>query len=660
MKNKFINLLGLLLLVSAILVSGCKKDDDEASNCVGGAAATISGINPGAQIQTGEATISGSNLNNVNHVFVGQIEAEIVSQSDGSLTFTVPLSAELGDNAVTLAGCDNKRATTNLTVNILPAPIITSITPWVPIGGELIITGTSLENNAVVTIDGVEAAIVSTDGVTLVATVPDGVPDDNYLDVVVTNDFGTYESPIPFFARENLLANGDFTSGSGVDIDNWEKLNGAERMNAITGDDAFAGGRSLMVDAASGNPWDNQLASDGIPLEFGEDYSLLIWGKAIDAGAFMRFSISQFDGNGADYFYGEDKTFSGNWEAYSWSFNVTNDLSTHRAVLDMGASTGAFMIDHVALVKGSLSDVGGPAPNLAANGSFEDGLNGWEQLNGTFENSTDAKCGSSSLTATGVGGNPWDVQLASDPMDMVAGNDYEISFWAKAAAPDGFFRISMSQYNGGDGSDFFYSDNLMIPEDWTYYSFVLEDVPQPASGVYRLLFDMGESSGTFFVDEVSVREYEYSQGVIANGEFEDLSGWETLNGTHEISTDAHTGSGALTASGVAGNPWDVQLASDHMADIVAGNDYKISFWAKGAAPDGFFRISMSQYNGGDGSDFFYSDNLTIPEDWTYFSFVLEDVPAVASGVYRLLFDMGESSGTFFVDDVAVVEYEVCE
>ncbi|MEL7222835.1 MAG: hypothetical protein AAGJ93_16050, partial [Bacteroidota bacterium] len=129
MNNKLIKLFGLLLLVSAIVVAGCKREDDD-ELCIGGNAAVIASISPSSQIQTGEATVSGSELNNVNHVFVGQIEAEIVNQSDGSLTFIVPLSAELGENTITLASCNNKRSTVDMTVDILPAPIITNITPW--------------------------------------------------------------------------------------------------------------------------------------------------------------------------------------------------------------------------------------------------------------------------------------------------------------------------------------------------------------------------------------------------------------------------------------------------------------------------------------------------------------------------------------------------
>lgn len=666
MKNKLIKIFGLLLLVSAILVFGCKKDDDDSSNCVGGAAATISSISPNPQIQTGEATISGSNLSNVNYVFVGQIQAEIVSQSDGSLTFIVPLSAKLGDNEVTVAGCNNQRAKTNMTVNILPAPIITSITPWVPVGGELVITGTSLENNAVVTIDGVPADIVSTDGVTLVATVPAGIPDDNYLDVVVTNDFGTFESPIPFFARENLLVDGQLNEGEGNEFTAWEKLNGGDFMTELSGDDAYAGGRSMRVEPAGGNPWDRQLASTPVQLEFGESYTVLFWAKGEAAGAGMRISASQFDGNGADYFYshGNDEIgfelSSAGWTAHAVSFEVTNDLPEHKIVFDMGKGSVPFGIDHMALVKGVLGDVGGGPPEELMNGSFEDGLNNWMILNGALETTgADAYCGGQSLTATGVGGNPWDVQLASEPIMLNVGTIYELGFWAKAAGPDGVMRASVSRFASGQSDDFFYTPNITVAEDWTYYGFAFEAMPT-STGDYNLVLDFGSTTQTFFVDGVTLKEYDTPASIYANSSFEDgLNNWTMLNGALEATgAEAFEGGSSLTATGVGGNPWDVQLASDPIA-LDVDQQYKLSFWAKAAGPDGVMRASVSRFASGQSDDFFYSPDITVAEDWTFYGFIFT-AQATSTGNHNVVLDFGSTTQTFFLDDLRVSEVDPCE
>ncbi|MEZ4810106.1 MAG: carbohydrate binding domain-containing protein [Allomuricauda sp.] len=653
MKNSLKYILSTIALVALLFVAGCEEDDNFTIVPVSVEQISVDSAFPGDPV-----SLTGSNFNTVQFIFVGDQQAQF-QLTDNTITFNVPQGADIGSNTITLAMANNYRVNLPFEVLLRPIPVIETFDAFVPVGGDLVINGLSLnaEYSPVVTIDGVQATITSNTATQLVVTVPD-VADDEFLDLAISSIHGETTATTKFLARESVLANGQLEEGSGDDFTAWEKLNGGDRMTAVTGEEAYGGGRSMMVMPASGNPWDNQFASDGVQLNFGEEYTMIIWAKAINEGAFLRFSISQFDGNGADYFYGEDKVLETFWAPYSWTFTVTNDLASHRAVLDMGASSGAFIIDHIALVPGALS-AGGEQPELLANGSFEDGLTGWTTLNGSHDvSTTEFYCGTTSMTATGAGNNPWDTQLASDPMVLEVGTDYEISFWAKAAGPDGVFRISMSQFASGQSDDFFYSPDLEIPEDWTYFSFITT-AQATSTGDQRLLFDMGVTTQTFFVDGVSVKEYVPPVSLYANGDFEDgLTGWTTLNGAHSTSTDAHTGSGSLTATGAGGNPWDTQLASDPVA-LTPGQDYKISFWAKAAGPDGVFRISMSQFASGQSDDFFYSPDLAIPEDWTYFSFITT-AQATSTGDHRLLFDMGVTTQTFFVDDVIVAEYDGCE
>lgn len=653
MKNSFKYIISGMAMALLLFVTGCEEDDDFTTVAV-----TVDQLSVDSAFPGDPVSLTGTNFNTVQFIFIGNQQAPF-QLNGNTINFTVPPGAAVGVNTITLAMPHNYRLSVPFEVLLRPTPVIQKFDAFVPVGGELVIQGLSFDSSydPQVTLDGIQATIVSNTPTELVVTVPNGVPDDEFVELAITSIHGETKATTGFLARESVLANGTFDEGSGNDFTNWEKLNGGDRMTAVTGAEAYGGGRSMMVQPASGNPWDNQFASDGVQLNFGEEYTLILWARAIDPGAFFRFSISQYDGNGADYFYGEDKVLENTWQPYSWTFTVGNNLPSHRAVLDMGASTGAFMVDHIALVPGAVG-VSGEQPEIMVNGSFEDGMTGWTSLNGVHEATTaEFYCGTASMTATGAGANPWDSQLASDPLPLEEGTEYEIGFWAKAAGPDGVFRVSMSQYDG-NGSDFFYSRDLDIPEDWTYFSFVVEAEPV-ASGEYRLLFDMGATAQTFFVDGVSVKEYVPPASLYTNGDFEDdLTGWTTLNGTHGISTaEFHSGSASLTATGTGGNPWDVQLASDPVV-LTVGQDYKISFWAKAAGPDGIFRISMSQYDG-NGADFFYSPDLEIPEDWTYFSFVVT-AQATASGDQMLLFDMGASTQTFFVDDVIVAEYDGCE
>ncbi len=649
MKLSIYKLAGFLVLTASLILFGCKKDEVAPT-------VTVDGVSVASAYGGDLVTIQGSNLQTVKSVFVGNKHAELQGADEASLSFVVPLNAVAGATQITLAMRDGYRVTTEF--EVLPAPLIFTISPSAAAPGETItIGGANLDELTSATIGGMEAVMSNATSTSVELTVPDGLELGRTaeIEVKVTENIKATSTSI-FYVGTNYIANSAFEEGSGDEFTDWEKLNGGDRMTEVTGNEAYFG-RSMRVVGAAGNPWDSQLASLPTELTFGAVYTVMIWARAEAPGAVMRVSASQFDGNGADYFYGDDVELATEWTQYTWEMEVTADLPTHKLLLDMGTTDVPFLIDNITLVEtGAGGGIG--APNLAPNPGFEDGLTGWESLNGAHEaTAAEALCGTMSMTATGAGANPWDVQIATEPMDLVEGTDYEIGFWAKAAGADGFFRISMSQYDG-NGSDFFYSDTVFTSEEWTYYGFVVNAANVP-SGEYRLLFDMGHSTQTFFVDEVSVREYQAPADNLApNGGFEDgLTGWNILNGGHEASTaESRTDAASLTATGTGGNPWDVQLASDPM-DMIEGNEYKISFWAKAAGPDGVFRISMSQYDG-NGSDFFYSDDLNIPEEWTFYTFVVT-AANVPSGEYRLLFDMGATTQTFFVDDVSVVEYERC-
>lgn len=640
----------LAVVISLFAITGCEEDAL--------ADVTISNISAESVYQGSEVSLTGDGFDQVKFVFVGSLQADFTLDGN-TITFNVPDEAPVGETTITLAMLKNVRATYIFEVLLKPTPVITSFNPFVAVGSDLVIEGTSLNNETTVTVDGVNASIVSVSDTELVVTVPSGVNESAAIDFEITTTYGSASPFTAFYARESAISGSDLeTVGESSLFEGWVLLNdGGGAITAVTGSQGYGGSRSMRVEPAGGNPWDRQVASDAVPLNFGEEYTVVLWAKGESSGAIMRVSASQYDGAGADYFYGETVELSTSWEQYTWTFTVGKDLATHRLVLDLGQGSVPLLIDQIGLVPGSIG-AAGPA-ELLPNGSFEDDLTGWGALNGVAEISTsEAYCGSQSMTATGAGGNPWDVQIATDAMELEVGTDYEIGFWAKAAGPDGVFRLSMSQYASGQSDDFFYSPDIEVPEEWTYFSFVTT-AQETSTGNHRLLFDMGASTQTFFVDGVSIKEYVAATSVYSNGGFEDdLSGWEVLNGSAEVSTDAYEGSGSMTATGLGGNPWDVQVATDAIT-LTVGSQYKISFWAKAAGADGVFRLSMSQYASGQSDDFFYSRDLEIPEEWTYFSFVTT-AQETSTGTHRLLFDMGASTQTFFIDQVAVEEFEACD
>ena len=664
MKNSFKNIISGLTVALLLFVAACEEDDDFTMVAVTVDQVSVESAFPGDPV-----SLTGTNFNTVQFIFVGNQQAPF-QLNGNTINFTVPAGAAVGDNTITLAMPHNYRLSMPFEVLLRPTPIIERFDAFVAPGGELRIQGLSLdaEYDPVVTIDGVQASIVSNSPTELVVTVPNGIADDEFLELAITSIHGETKATTGFLARGSVLSNGEFYEGSGDDFSGWEKLNGADRMSAVTGEEAYGGGRSMRVQPASGNPWDNQFASNGVPLVFGEEYTLILWARAVDPGAFFRFSISQFDGNGADYYYGDDKILEPNWQPYSWTFTVGNDLPLHRAVLDMGASTGAFMVDHIALVPGALN-ASGEKPEILANPGFEEGMTGWNVLNGTLEATTaDFYCGAQSLTTTGVGSDPWNVQLASDPTVLEVGTLYELGFWAKAAAsPEedpAIMRASVSQFASGQSDDFFYTPDLEIATDWTYYTYVFE-AAATSTGDHRVVLDFGSSLQTFFLDGISLKEYAPASSLYTGGDFEDaLTGWQILNGTAEPSTDAYQGSGSLTATGTGGNPWDVQLASETPVVLAVGSTYRLSFWAKApAATDeapAVMRASVSRFASGQSDDFFYSPDIEVAAEWTHYAFVFE-AQATSTGDHSIVLDFGSTTQTFFVDDIILHEVDLaCE
>ena len=648
MKN-YIKILFLSFLSVYLLTTGCKEDSEFAT-------VNISGLSVDSAYPLDVITISGSNLETVMSAFVG-VEEAMFTFNGGNMSLTVPEDAKIGSSFITLVIDPKYRVVTEFEVLLRPTPVVQSLSSSaVASGSELTIKGLSFnaEYNPSVTIGNANATITSNTETEITVTVP--VLDAyDQVNVEVTTIHGTSKSKFSFYAGENLIVNGELEQGSGNDFDNWGKWNGGDGMTEISGEDAYYG-RAMKV-VGAGNPtgqWRTQFASDPIVLEEGREYTVILMAKSDGDAGSMRISTNPA------FYYGPDQEIPNTWTQLAWTF--TASAAEARVVLDMGATSNPFVVDNITLIPGASAPIG-DSPELLANGNFEDDLTNWTILNGPDNaevTAADSYCGSKSLKVVGKGGNPWDVQIASDAVVLDVGTNYEVSFWAKAAGEDGVFRISASQYDG-QGSDFFYSPDFEISTSWSYYSVVFE-AKTTATGDVRVLIDAGASTQTMYIDAISLKEFKPKESLYANGGFEDdLSNWTILNGPDNAeasAAEAYEGDKSLKVVGKGGNPWDVQIASDAVV-LTVGQQYKISFWAKAAGEEGFFRISASQYDG-QGSDFFYSPDFKLTTNWAYYSKVFE-AKTTATGDVRVLIDAGASTQTMYIDNLVISEYsDPCE
>ena len=290
-----------------------------------------------------------------------------------------------------------------------------------------------------------------------------------------------------------LIGNGGFETG-GNNFTNWTKQNGASFLTATT-TETHSGGRALRAEVTGSQPnagqaYSVQLINDAATTVVGTQYVFSIWAKATTAGSTIRFSTQP------SALYGPDTPVPTTWTKLSWTFTA-NETQT-KLVLDLGKNTNVYYLDD--------ADISPAIINLVNNGSFELGGPGnnftnWSKFNGaanTTETTVPAEVneGSRAVKVTNtVAGNPYSVQLVSDPMSLTVGKNYTARVYVRSNAGGEIIRFSTNATAGALYGPNFTTTTAWTPMTWT---FTANDAST------RLVLDLGTSVGTFFVDNVTV------------------------------------------------------------------------------------------------------------------------------------------------------------
>jgi hypothetical protein len=291
---------------------------------------------------------------------------------------------------------------------------------------------------------------------------------------------------------ENLLLNGGLELGGGDDFDNWGKWNGPGNMTAETAD-VYEGARALRVTNSEDlAEWQVQFVSDEVALTVGETYTISFWVK----GDAVSVRASTKPDNTAHY--GAAYIATEEWTQYATTFDATDPLM--RVSLDIGLSSGTFIIDEIALVEGSEPLTNIPqVENLVLNGDLElgsgDDFDNWGKWNGPdnmTEETTEVHGGARALKIVNAeDAAEWQVQFVSDEVEMTVGDSYTISFWVKGDAVN--VRASTKPDNTAHYGDFYEAT-----EEWTQYSTTF-DATDP---LMRVSLDIGQNAGTFYIDDI--------------------------------------------------------------------------------------------------------------------------------------------------------------
>ncbi|MCX2680243.1 carbohydrate binding domain-containing protein [Galbibacter sp. EGI 63066] len=496
--SKTLKYIGKFLTVFAIVFALSCEDDDLSNSTVTVSSVVSDNFYPGDQV-----TMQGSNFEAVLFVFLGN--DQIPFQLDGdNLTFTLPSSAAIGDETVTLVMPDGYIVTRNIGVVARPFPIITAISPSAAAPGEEVkITGTSLDNLQSVTVGEVEASVVSSTATELIITVPSGLAENLPTSINVVTTGGEASPSSTFYVGQNLIVNGQLELGDGDEFTNWGKWNGGDGMTATTADGEAYSGRALRAVGVGGDAWRTQFVSDPVPTQVGVEYTLFMLIKAQPGtpgdGGNVRFSTNP------DALYSGNYDITTEWQQIEWVFTANADQT--RAVLDLGVIANAvYFVDNITMVATGLS---GPQPTeILLNGGFEEGdgdeFTNWSKFNGAdlltaTTEADEVRSGDRALRAVGFGGDAWRTQLASDAVPTEDGVDYTASLWIKAApGPGNGGVIRMSTTGNGDAQ---YQGDVTVTTEWQKVEWIFT----ANSTQTGIVLDLGATlDAVYFVDDVSL------------------------------------------------------------------------------------------------------------------------------------------------------------
>ncbi|MCP9199072.1 carbohydrate binding domain-containing protein [Gramella sp. GC03-9] len=486
-----------LAFFALIFATSCSTDDSDIPEVVINSVAPDV-IYPGDQVQ-----LQGENFNEVLFVFLDRDQIPFQLDND-IITVTIPTSGgSIGEKTLTLVMPDGYTVTRQMTIVPRPVPIIEALSPSAAQEGEEVrIIGTSLDNLQAAYIGDIEASVVSSTSTELVLTVPSGLQANVPAQIRIVTNGGEATSSGNFYVGDNLLVNGDLESGDGDEFSNWGKWNGGEGLTATTAQGEAYFGRSLRAVAVGGDAWRTQFVSDPVATEIGMEYTLSIWIKAAPGpgnGGNIRFSTNP------NALYSGNYNITNEWQQIEWTFTANSEQT--RAVLDLGAVANAtYYVDNITLVA---TELGGPQPtDLLLNGGFEEGdgddFTNWSKLNGAdlLTASTDeVRSGSRALRAEAAGGNPWNTQIASDPVPTQNGVEYTASLWIKAGngvANGGIIRMSTN--GNGDAQ---YQADVTVTNEWQKVEWQIT----ANSSETGIVLDLGTTEGAvYFIDDVSFIE----------------------------------------------------------------------------------------------------------------------------------------------------------
>ncbi len=303
--------------------------------------------------------------------------------------------------------------------------------------------------------------------------------------------------------------------------------------------------------------------------------------------------------------------------------------------------------------------------NFVYNGSFEDHLAGYTpQLSGGASgyfkiDSTEFVDGNYSFEfQADVLDNPWNTQLFTDNMTFENGQEYNVSFWAKADNADS--RIKFQVRENAAKINFVSSEDTLTT-DWKKYSYNF-------TSTLTSLHDARIQIQFLDVDRYNIDDIRYEKVLPqlvfdCNGDFEDdYNHWsQTANNTAVVNfsidtIDVYEGNKAacVDVQTLGANPWHQQLVinpddASCIDTIISGQTYEIGFYGKYPAGSGDLRLAFST---GPTTITKVQTNMSLDTNWVPYSDTWVADTSVSPSGMRIKIQF-QDTGKYLIDSVYI-------
>jgi endo-1,4-beta-xylanase len=275
------------------------------------------------------------------------------------------------------------------------------------------------------------------------------------------------------------------------------------------------------------------------------------------------------------------------------------------------------------------------------------------------------------LIAGASAASPWNLQLTTPNITIVAGHNYELSFYIKSEEP-GKGRISFSndltnQYPWKDwyatgGS---YTEAFETTSQWQQVKIPIASSDFAAGKTsFNFNFDLGYLPNvTYYIDVNNIMVVDKDAvptfvNLISNDDFDGgtLSPWGGWgnSSTRTVSPAGEgyggTGYAMVLTNPTAANTYSAQAVYTFSAPLEQGVEYTCSFMVKAATAAKLqFQIQGAGYNAD------YYGGIDVGTTWTP---VQRKVTPTKGDRDKFIFDFGEYANTYYIDDIVFTSGEV--